>query len=213
MSKQMRTYLFGAYPIRCDTGSRMDKICVELKQEFPKLKMAHKRKVWFHWIYHFIIMTFTLGFNRNYIGRFTTTSKNRVDWSDKHHERIQSGDAYALDRVWSTLRHERVHLRQFEKYGFILMAMAYIHPPFIGLVYGRAMTEKPGYLESLRAQFEMNQDVARGEIKLVDGITYIEWLVGQFTGASYGWMWPFKKTVTKWFTDELAKLEDANDAS
>lgn len=210
----MNTYTFGFYRIECLRGSRMDMLCKNLKKEFPKLKMTLKRDVWWHWVRYVGILIFTFGTNRKYFTNYTTTSKNRIDLSDQHHAKIQSGKAHELDRVWTTLRHERVHLRQFAKYGTILMALVYLHPPFVFFAYGRGLTEKPGYLESLRGMYELNPAFARGEIKMRDGDAYIDWLVGQFTNSSYGWaMYFHKKRVRGWFDNELAILEGGEDVS
>lgn len=142
MSMQIKSFDFGGYTVLAPTGSRLAELCASLKKEFPLLKMGHKRKIWRHWIFHVLIVIFTFGMSRKYISLFTTTSKNRVDWSDQHHDRIQSGEG--LDRVWECLMHEREHLRQFYTYGTFLMTLAWLAPFPILISYGRAMIEKRG---------------------------------------------------------------------
>ena len=199
------THSFGGYPVRCGQGSRLDKLCVELKQEFPELKMGYKRKLWWHWVAHVLICIFTVGLNRRYISGYTTTGKNRVDWSDGHNRRCKLGQG--SDRVWSCLRHEREHLRQFRDRGTALMVLIWLFPPVL-FCYGRAvLIEKPGYLESLRANWELHPAFVLGYVKAADGRTYRDHWVSKFTGPAYGWMWILKGQVGRWYDEEVAKLE------
>lgn len=200
----MQTYVFGNYAIQAPDGSRLDKMCQELKREFPDLKMGHKRELWWHWIAHVLICIFTLGMNRRYISEFTTTSKNRIDWSDGHHERIQS--CKELDRVWACAKHEREHLRQFRDKGTLLMILIWSIPPIL-FCYGRAIViEKPGYLESLRAKFKTSRAWAEHP-------EYKKWWVRQFTGPNYGFMWVLRSQVEKWFDEELERLRKDDNGS
>lgn len=197
---QIMTHEFGGYKIIAPIDSRMDRLCRELRYEFPDLKMRHKRTVWYHWIAHVLICIFTVGLNRHYISAFTTTSKNTVDWSDKHHERLQGSDPIALDRVWETLMHELEHLRQFRDKGSFKMVIIWAIPPIL-FCYGRAIViEKPGYIASLRAKYRVDPQWACSK-------EYREWWISCFTSASYGWMWVCKSQVARWFDEELERLE------
>jgi hypothetical protein len=189
---------FGDCAFEAPADSRLGKLCLELKEEFPEVKFRHKRKVWYHWIAHVAICILTVGLNRRYISGFTTTSKNYIDWSDAHWERLQTGKD--LDRVWECFRHEREHLRQFRKYTRVGMVLLWSIPPIL-LCYGRAiLIEKPGYLESLRAKLEVSPGFAKST-------EYKKWWVGQFTGFNYGLMWILKWQVERWFDDEVERYD------
>lgn len=211
MSTSIKTKMtFGKTTFSVYSGSRLHKLCTELKLEFPDLKMGHKREIWWHWVAHVLVCIFTLGLNRIYISSFTTTGKNRVDWSDGHWERLTgllrdgrmrktSPSREEHDRVWECLMHEREHLRQFKKYGVVLMVLMWAIPPIL-FCYGRAIViEKPGYIQSLRAKFETDRAWAGHP-------DYRTWWVSQFTGPNYGWMWMIKSQVEHWFDNELARL-------
>lgn len=192
------SWAFGDCIFETAQGSRLDKMCHELKNEFPKLKFRHKRQVWYHWIAHVVIILFTLGRQRRYINQYTTTGKNVIDWGDKHWERLTTGKD--PDRVWACAKHERVHLRQFAELGSFLMAVIWAIPPCL-FCFGRAKyIERPGYIESLRAKFEVDRAWAENP-------AYREYWVGQFTSAAYGWMWKIPSQVERWFDDELARLQ------
>ena len=194
------SYIFGKYVVKAPEGSRLQKLCAKLKEEFPDLQMGHKREIWYHWVLHVVAMIFTLFFNRTYINFFTTTFKNRVHWGDKHHDRIQTGTD--LDRVWECLMHEREHLRQFDRYGMLLMGLMWIIPPFLFCYWRAQKIELPGYTESIRAKFQTSR-------QWVEHPEYKKWWVKQFTGPNYLWMWIRRKQVEGWFDQELLRLQEA----
>lgn len=193
-------FRFGTTRFEIYQGSRLYKLFVEVKREFPKLKMGHKRDLWWHWIGHVLVCIFTLGMNRIYISDFTTTGKNRVDWSDGHWNRLLNGTLEDHNRVWECLMHEREHLRQFAKYGVVIMCIIWLIPPIL-FCYGRAIViEKPGYIASIRAKFETNRE-------WVEHPDYRKWWVSQFVGPNYGWSWIIRSQVERWFDDELKQLK------
>lgn len=131
---------------------------------------------------------------RNYLDSFQTTIRKTVyvtaDW-----------DRMPADERYVTLRHEAVHLRQFRKLTLPMMALLYVLVPFpVGLAYFRAHFEKQAYAESIRAVAEVwGPEVARS-----DG--YRNYVIGQFMGPSYGWMWPFRPGLERWYDQILATL-------
>ncbi len=186
-------FIFGYFPLEVIVGSRLYKLCISLKKEFPNVRFRHKRKIWYHWIAHIFICIFTIGMNRRYISAFTTTGKKTIDWSDTHWDRMNTGKE--LDRVWECLLHEREHLRQFKKYTRLGMVLLWLIPPIL-FCYGRAvLIEKPGFLESFRAKIKTDPKYALSA-------EYKKWWVSRFTGPSYGWMFIWKSKVEKWFDDE-----------
>lgn len=99
------------------------------------------------------------------------------------------------------LRHERVHMRQRRKYGMALFTFLYLFCPlFVGLAYFRMKFEREAYTESLMAAAELGQspDVVLGD-------SWKNMIVTSFTGPSYLFMWPFKKTINAWY-DATAKI-------
>jgi hypothetical protein len=106
----------------------------------------------------------------------------------------------SADRV-ILLRHERVHLRQRRRYGFLGMALLYLLPFFpLGLAYGRARIEWEAYTETLRATAELlGLEAARDP-----GLR--ERIVSRFIGPAYGWMWPFRGQVERWYSAALEQI-------
>ena len=83
------------------------------------------------------------------------------------------------------------------------MAFLYLVPFFpLGLAYGRARLEWEAYEETLRATAEHYGIVAVKSAALRDGI------VTRFTGPDYGWMWPFRRSVERWYDDAVRRIEE-----
>jgi hypothetical protein len=82
------------------------------------------------------------------------------------------------------------------------MALLYVMLPLpMGLAYFRARFEMEAYAESIRAAAEVwGADHPRSD-------AYRRHVVDQFTGPSYGWMWPFRAGVERWYDRVLATLD------
>ena len=68
----------------------------------------------------------------------------------------------------------------------------------MGLAYFRARFEWAAYAETIRATDEVFGRQAASGLR--------EHIVNQFTGPSYGWMWPFRRRVERWYDRALASL-------
>ena len=110
-------------------------------------------------------------------------------------------DDWEPDRRYVTLRHEAVHLRQFRRFSLPGMAILYVLLPLpLGLAWFRAHFEKEAYAESIRAAAEVwGRDYPRRT-------DYRSHVIAQFLGPSYGWMWPFRAGLERWYDQVLASL-------
>jgi hypothetical protein len=193
-------YQFGDCRLKVIGGSRLEVLCSKLKQEFPKLVMYRKSSKWYWRVVAIFLKVVTLGKQSGFLKKFTTTSKNLVAWGDDSWQKISDGKPGWDDDIWSTLMHEREHLLTFKKYGVLISALLYVlvFLPML-LAWGRAWFERPGYTATLRCWFILDREWACSA-KARD------WWIGQFTGPNYGWMWPFRKQVGKWYDQELQRL-------
>jgi hypothetical protein len=165
-----------------------------LRAEFPRFRIVRKDRSVLHRAIHYALLGLTLGRMRSYLDSFQTTIGATVyvtsDW-----------DARDPDHRYVTLRHEAVHLRQFRSFTLPVMAVLYLLVPLpMGLAWCRAWFEKQAYAESIRAAAEVwgpayPRDAA-----------YRAHILGQFVGASYGWMWPFRPGLERWYDQVLASL-------
>src|SRR5206468_11958745 len=110
-------------------------------------------------------------------------------------------DARDVDERYVTLRHEAVHLRQFRRLSLPVMALLYVLVPLpVGLAYFRARFEKEAYAESIRAAAEVwGPAYARS-------LDYRNRVIEQFLGPSYGWMWPFRASIERWYDRVLESI-------
>jgi len=171
------------------------RMIAEITAEFPKFRCVKKSDSLFSRVIAGSLLIVTFGSQRRYLSHYHTvigyTFYTPASWESTPDE----------DRV-IVLRHERVHLRQRRRYGFPLMAFLYLIPFFpIGLAYGRARLEWEAYSETLRATAEL-----RG-LASARSATLRQAILERFTGGDYGWMWPFRRMVERWYDALLAELE------
>lgn len=111
-------------------------------------------------------------------------------------------DRWPAAHRYSILRHELVHVLQFERYGWVGMILVYgVLPLPLGLAYGRARLEWEAYAETLRAVAEI-EGIAAARAPPLHAM-----IVRRFTGPDYGWMWPFPRMVKRWIAEELDQIE------
>jgi len=158
-----------------------------------------------------------LFFTPNFMTRFTTTCNNTVYVTD---------DLWEDNSMWalSTLAHEAQHIYDKQRWSAIFFGFAYLLPQILAPLtllsllaiwfsnawlwslaalallapipaYFRMIIERRGYLMSLCViGWTFGEEYAR---------TQIPWVVKSFTSSSYYFMWPFKKSLTRWFEKTL----------
>lgn len=156
-----------------------------------QVRIVPKGGVWHQRAIHHLLRLVTLGAQSAYLDRYVTTLWHTVyvpdDW-----------EARPIDERWATLRHELVHVRQFERWG-VVMAVAYLLLPLpLGLAWCRMRFEREAYEESLRAWHELGGRAACERRRAH--------VLAQFTSGAYGWMWPFPRALGRWFDAFVASL-------
>src|SRR5262249_7443611 len=166
----------------------------EIRAEFPGFHLMKKTESALQRFIHRLLQAVTLGAQSRYLTSYQTTIGWTVyvtaDW-----------DARPADVRWVTLRHERIHLRQFRRYGRVGRAILYLLFPLpLGLAWFRAAFEKEAYAETIRAA-----DEAWGRARVRDP-AFRDGIVRQFTSGAYGWMWPFRRHLERWYDGVVAAL-------
>jgi hypothetical protein len=166
----------------------------EIRAEFPGFRLVRKDDSAFQRLIHGLLALATFGAQRGYLTSYQTTIGWTVyvtpDWDDR-----------PADVRWVTLRHERVHLRQFRRYTRVGMALLYLLVPLpLGLAWFRAAFEKEAYAETIRAAVEV-----WGPARVREP-AFRESILGQFTSGAYGWMWPFRRHLERWYDGVVAEL-------
>jgi hypothetical protein len=176
-------------------STRYDDLVAAITDEFPRFRLVIKSTSALQRAIDRALRILTLGQMRAYLDGYQTTLGSTVyvtaDWDQRD-----------PDQRYATLRHELVHMRQFRRYGFLGMALLYLLVPLpMGLAYFRARFEREAYAETIRATFEVAGRAA------VDEPAFRARMREQFTGPSYGWMWPFPRAFDRWFDRVVASLE------
>lgn len=175
--------------------NRYEKLVAELEVEIPGFRIVRKDRSAFHRAIHRVLVIVTFGKMTSYLDSYQTTIGKTVyvtaDWDN-----TESNERYV------TLRHEAIHLRQFRRFTLLGMAILYVLLPLpLGLAWFRAYFEKEAYAETIRAAAEIwGRDYPRRT-------PYRERIIEQFVGPSYGWMWPFRASMERWYDRVLASLE------
>lgn len=173
-----------------------DAYVLELAARFPGFRLVRKGESRLQAAIGRLLRILTFGGQSAYVDRFVTTLGRAVYVPDDWQERVPPGDRYC------TLRHEAVHLEQFRRLGFPLMALVYVLLPIpVGFAAGRALLEWHGYRETLRATWEVFGPERARDPALHDAI------VRRFTGPDYGWMWLSGRTVRAAIGRTLTRLE------
>jgi hypothetical protein len=175
-------------------ASLTDDFLDEIRAEFPRFRVVPKRGDAFSKAIDVALRVVTLGGMRDYLTHYHTVIANTL-YVPEGWDRESD-----VERV-IVLRHERVHLRQSRRYGFVGMAAIYLLPIFpIGLAYGRARIEWEAYTETIRATAELaGLDAAKSP-------SLRNHIVKQFTSPNYGWMWPFPSQIERWYDAALGEI-------
>jgi len=167
----------------------------EIKSEFPKFKIIRKDLSTFMKAIDFSLKIITFGKMKTFMNSFVTTI----------------GTTMYVPKSWlnspvtsrlSTMRHERVHMRQSKKYGSFLFSFLYLFFPLPVLFASyRRKFEQEAYEESIASMYEyygidmIKQKVVRDRI------------IDHFTSAEYFWTWPWKKSLNEWYDTVIRKFE------
>jgi hypothetical protein len=166
----------------------------EVQREFPRFRIVRKRDSRLSKVIDVVLRVLTFGAQHEFMTRYHT-----VLWDTLYVPDLWESTPDVARLV--TLHHERVHLRQRRRYGDIVMTFLYLVPFFpLGLAYGRARIEWEAYVETIRATARYRGPAAARSPELREHI------VRQFTSGAYGWMWPFRKTINRWYDTALASL-------
>jgi hypothetical protein len=177
-----------------DMEQRYRSLLEDIGREFEGFRIVKKEESSLQRAIHAALAVVTLGAQRRYLRAYQTTIGNTVyvtpEW-----------DSLPWAQRYIILRHERMHLRQFRRYTFLGMALLYLLLPLpLGLAWFRARFEKEGYEETIRATAEIYG------IDHVKRAGFRDYVLSQFTSGAYGWMWPFRRGLDRWYDGVVAAL-------
>jgi hypothetical protein len=182
---------------------RLEALLDDFARRIPPVRLVKKSASWHQRAAAAALKLVTLGGQRAYLTQYVTTLGHTIYVPDDF-------DTWSPTRACEVLRHEAVHVAQFDRLGVPLMVVLYgLLPLPLGLAYFRARLEWEAYTETLRAVAELEGiDAARSPTLRAE-------IIRRFTGPDYGWMWPFPGVVSRWIDEALAAIDvnGANDST
>lgn len=158
----------------------------QLREKYPKFSLRIKEDSKFMKVLAWL----TKPFNPDFMQNFTVANGYTI---------YMPKDLIGTDAGYRVLRHEAVHIADFDKWGWWMRISYFLLLP-AGITM-RAYWELKAYKESLRVCYEMYG-------KIPDYL--IEYYVELFTGPKYVWMLPFPKTIRKSLLKERDRIINGN---
>ncbi len=167
----------------------------DLYLEFPGFEIVYKSESMLMKVIDVFLKLITFGQMSRFMTRFITTIGYKVYVNDRW-------DAMPAVSKLVVLQHERVHMRQREKYGAFLFSFLYLLFPLPTVfAYYRTKFEKEAYEETLRA---MKRYHGIGFLRRMTTRTVF---VRHFINEEYFWMWPFRDSIERWYDEMVESLE------
>ncbi|MHA1793874.1 MAG: hypothetical protein ACTSVI_14620 [Promethearchaeota archaeon] len=162
----------------------------DIKKEFKEFEIIQKKTS------RFSQMLGKLAFwNKEFNTRYTTTIGPKIyvnhSWNDRP----------AMDR-WRVLIHERIHMRQTQKYGLLSFFLVFgLFPLPAKLAYFRRKWEWEAYRIGIYVRFK------RDGIKGVLNHKFINFLLDQFCGPFYMWTWHSARDILRDLVKVLREIK------
>lgn len=177
-----------------DDRERYERLLEEMARRDVPVVIRRKTDSWLQGFIDSALRVLTLGGQNRYLTDYVTTLGTTIwvpaTWED-----------WSYRARYKVLRHELVHVEQFERFTWPGMVLIYgFFPLPAGLAWGRAMLEWEAYAVTLEVEAELDGLAAASDPALHDEI------VRRFTGPDYGWMWPFEGWVRMRIAETLTAI-------
>ena len=180
-------------------GPEADRRLASLLDEFAArarpIRIVSKRDAPLQRTIDRVLRVITFGGQSTYLTDYVTTLGHTIYVPE-------SWPRWAPGRRWEVLRHEAVHVAQFERLGWVLMTLVYLFLPFpVVFAYGRAPLEWEASAETNPCTVDLEG------LEAAKNAAFHEEIVRRFTGPDYAWMWPFERQVRRWIDEEISAIE------
>jgi len=174
----------------------LEQLTTEIVTEFPKFRVVKKSESFLMKAINAFLLVITFWQMKAFMTRFITTVGTTVYVPDDWNEQTE------IDRM-IVLRHERVHMRQKQKYGMFLFSLLYLFIPLPGaFAYYRRKFEQEAYEESMWALV----DLTPNGLDILATESYREQMVHHFTSSEYFWTWLGREELEDWYDETHKKI-------
>jgi len=169
----------------------------EIRAEFPEFKVLPKGESKLMKVIDVFLKVVTFGQMKTFMTGFITTLGYTVYVNT-------SWTSLEPTNQMVVLRHERVHMRQRKAYGSFWYSFLYLLVFFpVAFAYFRTRFEKEAYEETMKALLEFTPDTGTLTLK---SQAFKDRMIGHFTSAEYFWMWPFRRSIERWYDKVVERL-------
>ena len=177
-----------------DPETRYRRLLDEIRAEFPRFRLIPKDRSLLQRSIARLLVLVTFGGQRRYLEGYVTTLGARVyvpaSWDPRSADDRSPDDAARA-----------VHLRQFRRWSFPLMALLYL--------LCRSRSASPGAVIASSAPPTRRRSPPRARCTATPFCAMqhsAPTSSGSSPRAAYGWMWPFRGAVERWYDEQIAAL-------
>lgn len=178
-----------------DFEARYQAVLRLTEEEYPSFRIRTKSSSWVMKFIHYFLLVVSLGQNKKFLTGYTTVIGKTMYVTD-------SWESSSAHTKHTTLVHERVHFAQQDRYTQLGFSLLYLFAflPF-GLAYYRRKFEQEAYEATMRTRAFY---FGAGSLKFPG---YREAMIQRFTSFEYGWMWPWRKDIERWYDRVVLEIE------
>lgn len=169
------------------TQDDVDQFIAWMQQHLPRFAIVYKNESRWQRFLGWLLWPI----NRTYMTEYTTVMFGTIYFPSR--EIVQS---WGHEQVYGILRHEFVHLMDARRFP-VWFELSYLLLLPFGLTM-RAFWEWRGYTQTLLVEYECCGTISEHtQNKIID----------RFVGADYGWMFPFRRILTRWLQHLCQRIE------
>lgn len=174
-----------------------ESILSDLSIAYPGIKIVEKSSSRFMRLLDKLLRIISFGRINTFMTEYTTTIGLTIYTPTEF-------SGYSPARRAVTLLHEAVHVDQSRRFTPVLFAFLYLlFPVPILFAYFRTRFEKEAYEVTIR------QSAKFYGVDLVKTHLFRQYILDQFTGPAYLYMWVHRSSIESWFDSIIASLEGA----
>lgn len=159
------------------TQTDVDELVAWMQMHLPRFEVCYKNESrlqqWIGWLLRPI--------NPTYMTEYTTIMFGKVYFPSR-----EAIEEWGPSQVYSTLRHEFVHLMDSKRFP-IWFELSYLLL-FPTILTMRAYWEWRGYTQTLLVEYEQTGTISS---------QLVEHIIDRYVSGDYGWMFPFRKRLQR----------------
>jgi hypothetical protein len=151
--------------------------------------VTYKDQHWYWRALGWLVMAVTFGQVKDFVDGSTTTIGKTIALP-------RAAEKWNDISMLETFTHELVHVNQFKRFTPVVFGFLYLFCFFpLGLAYFRYWAERQAYVAGFEVLVRAYGEGVRPGL--------VAFATQEMIGPDYGWAWPFRASVTKYFEDNI----------